>query len=105
MLAHQEGLTKTYNRFHDRGETSEDIRKLRQLHVAMDQAVAAAYDWTDLDLGHDFHQTRQGVRYTISEPARQEVLARLLTLNHQRYEEEKRQGLHEQRKATSRGRS
>jgi hypothetical protein len=105
MAARQEGLTKTYNRCHGQGETSEDIRKLRQLHVAMDQAVAAAYGWNDLDLGHDFHQTRQGVRYTISEPARQEVLARLLTLNHQRYEEEVRQGLHEQRKSTARGRS
>jgi predicted secreted protein len=33
-------------------------------------------------------ETAQGVRYTISEPARREVLARLLALNHQRYEEE-----------------
>jgi hypothetical protein len=32
----------------------------------------------------------QGVRYTMSEPARREVLARLLELNHQRYEEEQR---------------
>jgi hypothetical protein len=106
MLARQEGLTKTYNRFHDPQETSEDIRKLRQLHVEMDQAVAAAYGWAALDLGHGFHQTRQGLRYTISEPARQEVLARLLRLNHQRYAEEVAQGLHDaKRKApgTARG--
>ena len=32
---------------------------------------------------------------TISEAARREVLARLLQLNHDRYEEEVRQGLHE----------
>jgi hypothetical protein len=98
MLARQEGLTKTYNRFHDRGESSEDIVRLRQLHVQMDEAVAAAYGWTDLDLGHGFHETRQGVRYTISEAARQEVLGRLLTLNHQRHEEEVKQGLHEQKR-------
>jgi hypothetical protein len=67
----------------------------------MDQAVAAAYGWTDLDLGHGFHQTRQGVRYTISEPAHQEVLARLLRLNHERDAEEVRQGLHEKKKATA----
>ena len=36
---------------------------------------------------------------TISEPARREVLARLLKLNHERYAEEVRQGLHE-KKAT-----
>ena len=63
----------------------------------MDNAVAAAYGWTDLDLGHGFHETKQGVRYTISEPARREVLARLLKLNHERYAEEVKQGLHEKK--------
>src|SRR5438046_7382669 len=63
----------------------------------MDKAVAVAYGWTDLDLGHGFHETKQGVRYTISEPARREVLARLLKLNHERYAEEVRQGLHEKK--------
>jgi hypothetical protein len=98
MLARQEGLTKTYNRFHNPDETSADIQNLRQLHVEMDQAVAAAYGWTDLDLGQGFHQTKQGVRYTISEQARRGVLARLLKLNHERYAEEVRQGLHEKKK-------
>ena len=64
-----------------------------------DHAVAAAYGWTDLVLGHGFHETKQGVRYTISESARIEVLDRLLALNHERYEEEVRQGLHETVKA------
>lgn len=91
MLARQEGLTKTYNRFHDRDETAEDIQKLRDLHVEMDNAVAAAYDWTNLDLGHGFHETKQGLRFTISEAARREVLARLLKLNHERYAEEQKQ--------------
>ena len=98
MLARQEGLTKTYNRFHDPDELAEDIQKLRELHVEMDNAVASAYGWTDLDLGHGFHETKQGIRYTISEPARREVLARLLKLNHERYAEEVKQGLHEKGK-------
>jgi hypothetical protein len=92
------GLTKLYNRFHDPDEASADTQKLRQLHVEMDSAVAAAYGWTDLDLGHGFHQTKQGLRYTISESARRDVLARLLKLNHERYAEEVRQGLHEKKK-------
>ncbi len=106
MLANSTGLTDTYNRFHDPGETSADIQKLRDLHVEMDQAVAAAYGWTDLDLGHGFHETKQGVRLTISEPARREVLQRLLKLNHERYAEEVKQGLHnKKRKGTkSKGR-
>jgi hypothetical protein len=92
MLARQEGLTKIYNRFHDPAETSADIIRLRELHVEMDSAVAAAYGWGDLALGHDFHETAQGIRYTISESARREVLSRLLKLNHERWEEEQLQG-------------
>ena len=88
MASRQEGLTAAYNRFHNPQETATDIRKLRALHVEMDQAVAAAYGWTDLDLGHGFHQTKQGIRYTISEPARREVLDRLLALNHARHTSE-----------------
>ena len=64
----------------------------------MDQAVAAAYGWTDLDLDHSFHETKQGTRFTISESARREVLARLLKLNHERYAEEVAQGLHDKGK-------
>lgn len=86
------GLTTAYNRFHDpdRG----DLSPLRALHKEMDQAVAAAYGWTDLDLDHGFHQTKQGLRYTISESARVEVLDRLLELNHARYAQEVKEGLH-----------
>ena len=91
----QEGLTKTYHRFHDPREKAEDIARLRALHVEMDQAVAAAFGWSDLDLGHGFHATKQGERYTISESARRTVLDRLLALNHQRYAEEVKAGLHE----------
>lgn len=104
MLARQEGLTATYNHFHDPEETSEDIARLRELHCEMDQAVAAAYGWHDLDLGHGFHDTPQGLRYTISPPARDEVLDRLLALNQERYEEEVRQGLHEGKKGRGKGR-
>lgn len=91
MLAHKEGLTKTYNRFHARDESDGDILALRDLHIEMDKAVAAAYGWHDLDLGHGFHETKQGLRFTISETARREVLARLLKLNHERYAEEQKQ--------------
>ena len=97
MTEGQEGLTKTYNRFHDPDETAADIQKLRDLHVEMDKAVAAAYGWDDLDLGHGFHETKQGIRFTISESARREVLARLLKLNHERYAEEVAQGLHDKK--------
>jgi len=92
------GLTLVYNRFHDSKESAPDIQKLRDLHVEMDNAVAAAYGWDDLDLGHGFHETTQGTRFTISETVRREVLARLLKLNHERYAEELAQGLHNKAK-------
>lgn len=95
------GLTRFYNRFHDPNETAADIQKLRDLHVEMDKAVAAAYGWDDLDLGHGFHETKQGVRFTISEAARREVLQRLLKLNHERYAEEVKQGLHDKKSKKS----
>jgi hypothetical protein len=99
MLARQEGLTKTYNRFHNPQEKAADIAKLRELHREMDEAVARAYGWDDLRLEHGFHETKQGLRYTISEAARREVLDRLLLLNHQRHEEEVLAGLFEQKGA------
>ena len=102
MQTRQEGLTKTYNRFHDPAETSEDIIELRKLHVEMDYAVAQAYGWDDLlrgeGLNHDFHETKQGLRYTISEPIRREILDRLLQLNFDRYAEEVALGLHDKKK-------
>ncbi|MBA3634998.1 MAG: hypothetical protein H0W57_01055 [Rubrobacteraceae bacterium] len=98
MQERQEGLTKTYNRSHNPDESAEDIERLRELHVEMDRAVANAYGWDDLDLGHGFHETKQGMRFTISEEARREVLDRLLLLNHKRYAEEVEQGLHDKKK-------
>ena len=47
MVRNDEGLTKTYNRFHDPYESSPDIVKLRELHAAMDRAVLDAYGWSD----------------------------------------------------------
>jgi hypothetical protein len=48
MVSHHEGLTKTYNRFHDPAEDAPGIHRLRRLHAALDHAVLAAYGWSDL---------------------------------------------------------
>ncbi|MEP7285789.1 MAG: type IIL restriction-modification enzyme MmeI [Chloroflexota bacterium] len=88
MISRQEGLTDTYNRFHDPHEHSTDIAQLRALHVEMDHAVAAAYGWSDFDVQYDFYETPQGVRYTMPEESRREVLKRLLALNFERAAEE-----------------
>lgn len=87
------GTTHVYALMHNPADMSEDTQQLRSLHVEMDRAVAAAYGWDDLDLGHGFHQMKQGVRFTITEAARREVLGRLLLLNHERHTDEVAAGL------------
>jgi len=82
MIRNNEGLTKTYNRFHNPDETSADIRKLRDLHAAMDRAVLDAYGWSDIHPVYDFRpQLDESIRFTWAEDTRDEVLARLLELN------------------------
>jgi hypothetical protein len=88
MASRHEGLTSTYNRFHSKEEVSQDIVRMRELHLGMDYAIARAYGWADLDLAHGFYETKQGTRYTLSEIARREVLDRLLALNHECHAQE-----------------
>ena len=86
MKENNEGLTKTYNRVHNPEENDSGIETLRQLHTALDMAVRDAYGWQDIELGHGFHDTKQGTRWIISPEAQRQVLDRLLALNHERYE-------------------
>ena len=142
MVTNNEGLTSTYNRFHDPAETSSGLLELRRLHGEMDQAVLNAYGWSDvatacgfgldyLDLEEDaqlpddlqertdsgelfFWEAGEALdfqgqlqaygaitgrrklpwRYRWPDPVRDDVLARLLALNAERYEEEVNLGLH-----------
>jgi hypothetical protein len=48
MLAADQGLTATYNRFNDPEESDPAIVDLRALHAAMDASVLDACTWTDL---------------------------------------------------------
>ena len=54
MKSRQEGLTNTYNRFHDPSESSSDLLELRRLHGDMDQAVLELYDWDDISTACGF---------------------------------------------------
>ena len=54
MVRNNEGLTKTYNRFHDPYEHDPDIERLRELHADMDRAVLAAYGWDDVPTECEF---------------------------------------------------
>ena len=102
MIDNNEGLTTTYNRFHDADDVSPGAVSLRKLHRHLDLAVRDAYGWEDLDLGHGFHSVRgPGICYTLSPAAAAEVLGRLLELNRERHESEVAAGLHGGSKKTS----
>ena len=143
MVRNNEGLTSTYNRFHDPAETSPGLLELRRLHGEMDQAVLAAYGWSDrahtpaasasitstskttssspkscrsastaatcssgiandaLDFQGQLRASgavkasrKLPWRYRWPDAVRDDVLARLLALNAERYEEEVAMGLH-----------
>jgi hypothetical protein len=104
MVRNNQGLTDTYNRFHNPNERDLDILKLRELHVAMDRAVLDAYGWHDIPTTCRFfldyedegdeqetstgRQRRKPWRYRWPEEVHDEVLARLLDLNHKQAEAE-----------------
>ncbi|KRE47405.1 Eco57I restriction-modification methylase domain-containing protein [Paenibacillus sp. Soil522] len=83
-----DGLTDIYNRFHNPADNSEDIQNLRKLHREMDVTVARSFGWYDLSIQHDFHETKQGIRYSFPQLTRNEVLNRILKLNHACYDHE-----------------
>lgn len=119
MIKNNEGLTKTYNRFHHRdhdgtgissrspADVIADIEKLRSLHAAMDRAVLDAYGWNDIHPTCEFildyedddddsdtgRKRKKPWRYKWPEEIHDEVLARLLALNAERAEEERLAGV------------
>jgi hypothetical protein len=85
MLSRAWGLTKTYNRVHNPDNHEPVIQELRDIHIAIDEAVMRAYGWDDFDLKIGHHPTKIGIRWTVSKEARFELLDRLLEENHRRY--------------------
>ena len=102
MVRNNKGLTKTYNRFHDPHERDPGIAELRTLHTTMDRAVLDAYGWTDIPTECEFlldyeideeawsPRKKKPFRYRWPDPVRDAVLGRLMELNAERAEEERR---------------
>ena len=109
MVSNDEGLTKTYNRFHDPDENAPDVARLRDLHAALDRAVLDAYGWRDVPTDCDFlldyaideeewGRRKKPYRYRWPDEIRDEVLVRLLALNAERAEGEQLAGTARQRR-------
>lgn len=104
MIANDEGLTKTYNRFHDPDEHGAEIVRLRELHAEMDRAVLEAYGWRDVPTDCEFlldyededdeesSRRKKPWRYRWPDEVQYDVLARLIELNAERAAEEARGG-------------
>ena len=104
MVDNDEGMTKTYSRFHDIYETDQRIVELRELHAAMDRVILNAYGWTDIPTDCDFildyeiddatwGRKKKPYRYRWPDTVRDEVLARLLALNAERAPAKARAGV------------
>ena len=102
MIRNGEGLTATYNRFHDPNERDSESFALRELHAAIDRSVLDAYGWTDIPIACEFlldydpdeegsGSRKKPWRCRWPDGVRDEVLARLLALNAERAEAERLQ--------------
>lgn len=94
------GQNNIYNLYHDKSNNFNEIEKLRNCQVLLDNSIINDYSWNDIQLLHDFYEVdylpdddSYRVRFTIHPDARKEVLKRLLELNHKIHEEELEAGL------------
>jgi hypothetical protein len=105
MKRQNQGLTTTYNCFHNPDDTVMDIVRLRTMHIAMDRAALDAYGWIDIstDCGffldyeineEEWGNKRKPWRYRWPDDVRDEVLARLLEVNAQRARDEAQTGIY-----------
>ena len=98
MVRRGEGLTATYNRFHDRYDDAPDIIRLRDLHGLMDAAVLEEYGWGDIPTRCEFlpdHGIEEAAsakrhwRYRWPDDVRDQILGRLIELNARRAKDER----------------
>jgi hypothetical protein len=101
MVRRNEGLTKTYGRFHDPNERSPEISRLRELHDDLDRTVLHAYEFDDLWRPCEFlldFETDEAVetterskpwRYRWPDDVGEAILGRLLALNAERAQAER----------------
>ncbi|MFH1737702.1 MAG: type IIL restriction-modification enzyme MmeI [bacterium] len=90
LKANRVGLTGFYQRFHNPTDKDPELNNLRDLQITLDKEVLKAYEFEDIDPGHNFHPVAylpedDRIRFTINEQARLEVLHRLARINDDRY--------------------
>jgi hypothetical protein len=106
MCAREIGLTDFYNAFHAPSSDIEGVSQCRGIAMQLDNAILSAYGWSDIAPNHSFNKNHRlpendCIRFGLDGAAQKAVLQRLLKLNHERYAEEVKQGLHDKKKGAT----
>ena len=102
MINNNEGLTDTYNRFHNINEDREDIVKpVGSSFHKMDKLVVEAYGWGDLELEYEFRldyedeeesasskKKMKPYELRLTQELEETILAHLIELNVERFKQE-----------------
>lgn len=95
LIENNIGLTSFINDFHSIDNTNKLMSSIRSQYCAINLEISNLYKWDFENLDFDFNESKLGLRYSIRNTIKEEVLDRLLELNHKRYAEEVSAGLWE----------
>lgn len=88
FLCEMNGVTPAMNAVCDVQNQEPKVVRARELIRNIDKLVLKAYGWTDLVLQYAFQDEGIGPRYMLTKELREEILNRLLKLNHKYWEEQ-----------------
>ncbi len=85
------GMTDAMNAVHSASANDNAVVRMRLLRQRIDDMIAAAYGWRDLNFAHDFRQDVDAdgetvLRHGLAPSIRTEILARLIVLNRARHQ-------------------
>lgn len=87
-LRDMNGVTPAMNAICDEQNQAPNVVEARKLIREIDALVLKVYDWDDLALQYEYQDEGIGPRYMLTKELREEILDRLIKLNHQYWEEQ-----------------
>ncbi len=90
MRSDKKGMTSFYNDLHNPEFHRQEIKRCREIQVAVNEAVLESYGLAEIDLELGFHEVGylpdgNNTRFTMSEKARHNILNSLCEMNRLRY--------------------
>lgn len=87
-LRDMNGVTPAMNAICDEQNQEPNVVEARKLIREIDALVLKAYGWDDLALQYEYQDEGIGPRYMLTKELREDILDRLIKLNHQYWEEQ-----------------